>query len=235
MRGGKACEIGVKGVSPVQTGRFTINVGGMFSGKSTELLRQERRNRLAGKRVLSFKPQVDRRYRTDGIVTHDQVQIESISVEDPNELLRRVFGGPGPVAPSISGEQPDWKGPSGEKPDAGLEPSGADLPVDVVLIDEIQFFDRGIVQAIERLIASGIDVVAAGLDMDRFGRPFGAVPHLMAIADDVRKFHAVCVDCGQDAWISHGTFESEEEIVVGESEKYVPLCRACYQKRRSGP
>lgn len=184
----------------LHTGRFTINVGGMFSGKSTELLRQERRNNLANKFVRCFKPRIDQRYREDSIVTHDQIQILSIPVDDSRELLLRVQ---------------------------------ADRKPDVVLIDEVQFFDEGIIPAIEQLLVEGVDVVAAGLDLDRFGRPFGVVPHLMAIADDVRKFHAVCADCGEDAWISHGIFESDAEIVVGEREKYVPLCRGCYIKRLS--
>ncbi len=180
-------------------GKLTVNVGGMFSGKSSELLRQERRYTLANKVVFSVKPKIDDRYSKQGIVTHDMNVLTSEVVRSSEELRKQYY---------MQNPRPD-----------------------VVLIDEIQFFDKGIIGVIEQFIADGIDVVAAGLDMDRFGKPFGVTPHLMAIADHVQKLHAVCADCGEDAWISYGMFVADEEIVIGEREKYLPLCRACFMER----
>ncbi|UKL30040.1 thymidine kinase [Bacillus phage PK2] len=105
-----------------------------------------------------------------------------------------------------------------------LEPS-------VVCIDEVQFFERDIVSVIEGLLRRGIDVVVSGLDLDRFGEPFGAVPELLCKAEEIIKVRAVCSSCGDDAWVSAGTFVSDEQVVIGEKEKYQPLCRSCYYQK----
>lgn len=102
--------------------------------------------------------------------------------------------------------------------------------VDVVGIDEAQFFDMGIVDVCNELARRGIRVICAGLDMDFKGVPFGPMPALMAIADDVYKTHAICVHCGNLAYVSHRTVSSEKRVLLGETESYEPLCRACYDK-----
>lgn len=102
--------------------------------------------------------------------------------------------------------------------------------VDVVGIDEAQFFDMGIVDVCNELARRGIRVICAGLDMDFKGVPFGPMPALMAIADDVYKTHAICVHCGDLAYVSHRTVNSEKRVLLGETESYEPLCRACYEK-----
>lgn len=102
--------------------------------------------------------------------------------------------------------------------------------VEVVGVDEAQFFDEGIVDVVRELAAKGIRVIVAGLDMDYKGEPFGPMPALMAIADDVFKAHAICVRCGNLATFSHRTVESERQVLLGETEKYEPLCRECYAK-----
>jgi thymidine kinase len=99
---------------------------------------------------------------------------------------------------------------------------------DVVVIDEVQFFDRDVVKIIDLLLMKGVHVIAAGLDLDRFGEPFGMVPDLLAKAENVTKLKAVCQSCGDDAWVSAGSFESDQIVEVGEKDKYVPLCRTCY-------
>ena len=86
--------------------------------------------------------------------------------------------------------------------------------IDVVGIDEAQFFD----------------VIVAGLDMDYKGIPFGPIPALCAIADEVTKVHAICVRCGELAYISHRTVPNDKRVLLGEKEEYEPLCRHCYQK-----
>ena len=102
--------------------------------------------------------------------------------------------------------------------------------VDVVGIDEAQFFDMGIVEVADELARRGIRVICAGLDMDFKGVPFGPMPALMAIADDVYKTHAICVHCGDLAYVSHRTVSSDKRVLLGETESYEPLCRSCYEK-----
>lgn len=102
--------------------------------------------------------------------------------------------------------------------------------VDVVGIDEAQFFDMGIVDVCNELAHRGIRVICAGLDMDFKGIPFGPMPALMAIADEVYKTHAICVHCGDLAYVSHRTVSSDKRVLLGETDSYEPLCRACYEK-----
>lgn len=102
--------------------------------------------------------------------------------------------------------------------------------IDVVGIDEAQFFDMGIVDVCNQLASRGIRVIVAGLDMDYKGVPFGPMPALMAIAEDVYKTHAICVHCGDLAYISHRLVSSEKRVLLGETESYEPLCRSCYAK-----
>ena len=102
--------------------------------------------------------------------------------------------------------------------------------IDVVGIDEAQFFDEGLVNVCNELANRGIRVIIAGLDMDFKGIPFGPMPALCAIADEVTKVHANCVRCGDLAYISHRIIASDKRVLLGEKEEYEPLCRCCYQK-----
>ncbi|MBK9076691.1 MAG: thymidine kinase [Flavobacteriales bacterium] len=105
--------------------------------------------------------------------------------------------------------------------------------IDVVGIDEAQFFDDGLPAVCTQLANSGVRVIAAGLDMDFQGRPFGPMPHLMAVAEHVTKVHAICVQCGQLATFSHRTHASQDLIHLGETDSYVPLCRGCFEAARA--
>lgn len=102
--------------------------------------------------------------------------------------------------------------------------------IDVVGIDEAQFFDMGIVDVCKQLAERGVRVIVAGLDMDFKGVPFGPMPALMAIAEDVYKTHAICVNCGDLAYVSHRLVASEKRVLLGETDSYEPLCRVCYNK-----
>ena len=102
--------------------------------------------------------------------------------------------------------------------------------IDVVGIDEAQFFDDGIVDVCNELANRGVRVIVAGLDMDFKGKPFGPMPALCAIADDVTKVHAICVKCGNLAYVSHRKVDSDQRVLLGETAEYEPLCRECYQK-----
>jgi len=99
---------------------------------------------------------------------------------------------------------------------------------DVVGIDEAQFFDKNLKKVVNALANGGKRVIVAGLDMDYKGNPFGVMPELMAIAEFVTKVHPVCIRCGSLAVYSHRKSSDEGTIVVGETEKYEPLCRKCY-------
>lgn len=102
--------------------------------------------------------------------------------------------------------------------------------IDVVGIDEAQFLDNGLVEVCNDLANRGIRVIVAGLDMDYKGIPFGPIPALCAIADDVTKVHAICVKCGALAYVSHRIVESDRRVLLGETAEYEPLCRECYRK-----
>ena len=107
--------------------------------------------------------------------------------------------------------------------------------VDVIGIDEAQFFDKGLVEVAVKLANMGIRVIAAGLDMDFKGIPFGPMPGLMAVADHVTKVHAICVRCGSIAQFSHRLSAKEQVVLLGEKEQYEPLCRSCFVKTTENP
>ncbi|HHJ11524.1 MAG TPA: thymidine kinase [Bacteroidetes bacterium] len=100
--------------------------------------------------------------------------------------------------------------------------------VEVVGIDEAQFFDMGLVEVCNQLANQGARVVVAGLDMDFMGKPFGPMPALMAIAEYVTKVHAICMRCGNLAHYSFRKTFEESQVLLGEKDVYEPLCRACY-------
>ena len=103
---------------------------------------------------------------------------------------------------------------------------------DVIGIDEAQFFDEGIVSVCNELARRGVRVIVAGLDIDYLGNPFGPMPKLLAIADDVTKVHAICVRCGALAYVSHRIVEGDRQVMLGEMKEYEPLCRECYEKAK---
>lgn len=102
--------------------------------------------------------------------------------------------------------------------------------VDVVGIDEAQFFDEHIVEVCNQLANQGTRVIIAGLDLDFKGQPFGPMPALLAIADEVTKVHAICVRCGSLAYVSHRLVSNDKQVLLGETHEYEPLCRECYRQ-----
>lgn len=108
-----------------------------------------------------------------------------------------------------------------------------DAGVKVVGIDEAQFFDDSIVEVVQKLANRGLRVIIAGLDTDFLGHPFGPMPRLMAIAEDVQKVHAICVKCGNLANHSHRLSASQAIVELGEKDIYEPLCRQCYNAARA--
>lgn len=104
---------------------------------------------------------------------------------------------------------------------------------DVVAIDEVQFFDESIVQVCETIADYGKTIVVAGLDLDYMGRPFGSMPQLMSVADEIIKLNSVCTFCSGRARFSHRITKEHGVVVLGEKDKYVPLCRSCYNEMNS--
>jgi thymidine kinase len=100
--------------------------------------------------------------------------------------------------------------------------------VDVVGIDEAQFFDKSLVEVCRKLADGGIRVIVTGLDMDFLGNPFGPIPELLATAEHITKVHAICVRCGNLALYSFRKSAEESVVLLGEKNLYEPLCRECY-------
>ena len=176
-------------------GRIEVITGGMFSGKSEELVRRLRRAAIAKQRVEVFKPATDTRNPTGRLVTRDNRALDAVTVESVAALRER-----------LSAE------------------------VQVVGIDEAQFFDDGIVAVVDELADRGVRVIVAGLDLDYLRRPFGPMPLLLARAEYVDKMHAVCVRCGATAHYSQRIAGGGDQIQVGDGEAYEARCRRCYEE-----
>lgn len=101
---------------------------------------------------------------------------------------------------------------------------------DVIGIDEVQFFDQHIVNLCNKLADDGVRVILAWLDLDYTGRPFGPMPQLMAVADEVEKLNAICSKCGSDAHYSYRMCPVEKQVFVAWSDCYMALCRRCFRE-----
>lgn len=185
----------------MKKGRIEVICGSMFSGKTEELQRRVKRARIAGQKVLVCKPDIDNRYSENEVVTHNGTRIESINVDANDFNIPTIFG----------------------------NEHGSLEEIDVIAIDEAQFFNDSIIDVVKDL-ANNLKkrVIIAGLDMDFEGNPFGCMGELMSIADDVQKVHAVCIKCGEDAIFSHRTNGCNDKVELGNTDKYEPLCRECY-------
>jgi thymidine kinase len=101
--------------------------------------------------------------------------------------------------------------------------------IEVIGVDEAQFFDEHLPEVCMKLANNGIRVIVAGLDMDFKGKPFGPIPNLMAVAEFVSKVHAICLGCGDLAQFSHRKTKEDGLVLLGETQEYEPLCRKCFQ------
>ena len=100
--------------------------------------------------------------------------------------------------------------------------------VNVIGIDEAQFFDEGLTDVCQKLALKGIRIIIAGLDMDYRGVPFGPVPDLLAVAEYITKVHAICSHCGNLATHSYRKVANNQQVMLGEKDSYEPRCRTCY-------
>jgi len=175
-------------------GRIEAISGGMFSGKSEELVRRLRRAARARQRVQVFKPAADTRHAPERLITRDKRELEAVSVVCSCEIRQKLLPG-----------------------------------VEVVGIDEAQFFDDGLIDLVSELADSGVRVIVAGLDLDYLRRPFGPMPRILAIAEYVDKVHAVCMRCGAPAQYSQRMTGGGEQLQVGDTDAYEARCRRCYE------
>ncbi len=106
------------------------------------------------------------------------------------------------------------------------------MNADVIAIDEIQFFDESVVEVCNKLAQDGKTVLAAGLDLDYKAHPFGPMPKVLAMADEIIKLNSICTFCSGPARFTHRISEDEGIVVLGEKDKYVPLCRSCYSEMK---
>lgn len=175
-------------------GRIEVIAGGMFSGKSEELLRRLRRALIARQQIQVFKPAADDRDPPGVVVTRDHREVAAESVGGTEELRRRLHE-----------------------------------DVQVVGVDEAQFFDLGLVELVTELADRGVRVIVAGLDQDYQRQPFGPMPAILGLAEYVDKMHAVCVCCGGAAHYSQRISGGSEQVQVGDTGSYEARCRACYE------
>jgi thymidine kinase len=185
------CLDGFKG------GWIEIIAGGMFSGKSEELIRRLRRAVIARQRVQVFKPLLDDRFCPEEVVTRDDRRLKAIAVPTSDALLSRI-----------------------------------EIGAQVIGIDEVQFFDDGIVELCMQLADAGIRVIAAGLDQDYRRKPFGPMPALLAVAEEVSKMHAVCMRCRGAAHYSQRLTGGDDQVQVGDTS-YEARCRSCFETYRA--
>lgn len=175
-----------------RSGWIEVICGSMFSGKTEELIRRLKRAKIADQEVCIFKPETDKRYSSEKVVSHDDNYLSSNPIAHSEQILDLV-------------EQ-----------------------VQVVGIDEAQFFDLGLTDVCQNLALRGIRVIVAGLDMDYLGKPFGPMPFLLAVAEYITKVHAICSHCGNLATHSYRLSANGEQVVLGEKDLYEPRCRVCY-------
>jgi len=181
-------------------GRIEVVCGPMSSGKSEELIRRLRRQKIAGKSIIVFKPQQDVR---DGM----QIKSRNHTILDEEVLPLHIAK------------------------DAITLFEELDIKPDTVAIDEVQFLDQEIVPVVRLIAQMGIDVVIAGLDKNFKGDPFGPMPQLLAIADDVLKLNAVCMKCKEaSATYTYRKTSDKEEVVVGGDEAYEARCGTCWSE-----
>src|SRR6266478_889664 len=185
------------GVNP-RGGWIEVITGGMFSGKSEELIRRIRRAEIARQRSQIFKPAIDDRFEVKRVISRDNRGMDAIAVSNSTDLRANIVFG-----------------------------------VKVVGIDEVQFFDDEIVDVCMELADGGVRVIAAGLDQDYLRRPFGPMPALLAVAEDVSKMHAVCVRCGGLAHYTQRVAGGNSQIEFGD-ETYEARCRVCYERYLAG-
>ncbi|WP_380675162.1 thymidine kinase [Salinigranum sp. GCM10025319] len=233
-----------------KSGWIEVVTGSMFSGKTEELLRRLRRAEIAGQSVAVFSPAVDDRYGKTTVGSHDGRTWEATVVGDGGA------DADGDVDEDRTGREVTDGGATSDA-DRGLEHEGdgdsdadgawsiydhlsaREGEIDVVAIDEGNFFGPELPQVCESLADDGYRVVVCGLDTTFRGEPFEPMPHLMAVAEYVEKLQAICSVCGEPATRTQRLVDGEPAhvddptVLVGAEESYEARCRNCHTLRRS--
>lgn len=199
-----------KQIKNLSTGRLEVICGSMFSGKTEELMRRLKRADFAKQNVLTIKHRIDQR--------NNQQHSAIMSHEGNQRLAFLVSNDDAQVSKILD---------------------LVDESTDIIGIDEIQFFPASIIPIICKLVDQGKRVIVAGLDLDFRGEPFGVVPTLLALADEVVKFKAICVICGEDAHHTQRMINNQPAryndplILVGANNCYEARCRNCFSIDKS--
>lgn len=178
-------------------GSLTVIAGGMYAGKSSELIRYLSRSQYGKKSIQLFKPLLDNRYSASDVVTHSGTSLKAVPVDSALDIYSHL-----------------------------------DPRTTVVGIDEAQFFDASISHVVDQLANEGLEVIVAGLNQDSSGNPFGSMPTLLALADNVITVRAVCVVCGQDACKTYRLAQDADQVLVGALGVYEARCRGCWKTGR---
>lgn len=184
----------------MSTGRIEVIVGGMYGGKTEELIRRLNRALYARQPIQVFKPVIDDRYHATEVVSHNKKSISALPISSSQDIFKHLLD-----------------------------------ETEVIGIDEGQFFDAELVDVCQHLADLGVRVIVAGLDTDWKAKPFGPMPALMAVAEEVTKQHAVCNVCGQTAVRTQRVAHSQERIVVGSMGVYEARCRAHFKPETQAP
>lgn len=182
----------------MQKGRLTVICGPMFSGKTRELILRVERAKRANKGVQVFVPMKDTREGGKEVISHSNQNLEQVGVSAT------------PIEDAVD------------------LATFVRKSVQVVAIDEAQFFEEDLKKEVQKLVQWGRHVLVAGLDMDSNAEPFGWMPQLLAIAHEVVKMQAVCVKCGEDAQYTYRKNASTSLYLVGNEESYEARCTGCY-------
>ncbi|WP_338969676.1 thymidine kinase [Spiroplasma endosymbiont of Labia minor] len=190
-----------------QFGWIELITGCMFAGKTEEFIKRLKRHHFAKRQIVVFKTIIDNRYSDEEIFSHSGMSIKAHVVQTSDDVKRVI-------------EEYQQKS----------------IEIDVVGIDEVQFFDKGLVSICQNLADQGMIVITTGLDKDYRNEPFQNVDELLIYAEKVDKLQAVCRVCGQDAnrtqRIVNGKPAKKDEplIIVSGEEQYEARCRFHYQK-----
>lgn len=206
METGNKGKVGRELICRERLGRIEVITGGMFSGKTTELVSRLIRAKIAKQKILAFKANLDNRYKKDDIVSHTGLSVTSI-----------------PVAITADGVQKIREIIEDHESRHGF--------IDVIGVDEVHFFDDSIVDLADELASQGKRVIMAGLDLDFSDEPFEPMKRLLAKAEYVDKLRAVCVVCGAEGTKTHlkaKTVRDSKSPLIGGAELYEARCRNCF-------
>ncbi len=198
-RGSDSVMISEPTIISKNIGWIEVICGGMFSGKTEELIRRARRAQFASQKVVIVKPEIDKRYDDVHVVSHNATALPGIVASTADQIVLMTGN------------------------------------AEVICIDEAQFFDNRLVEVANTLANSGKRVIIAGLDMDFEGKPFEPMPEILAISEYVTKLHAICAESGMPAHYSQRVVDSDQRILVGESEAYEPRARHCFRPPVDSP